>query len=261
MSTPSINASTSLLARLLADILIPSSPPLRSLSIRLNDRDLPIPAAWVESMVNTFGGTIRRLNLGDCLVSNVSIRNICEKCVSLETLEVPVSVDGTVGPYFLPDETFYSSTENSQRLLTLALQASSSLHTLIDLTDPHATHDPKVVLTRGEIRYMMMRAKSLRKIVCDGRIWTVCTFERWCVISISIAVRLSPGPGRYLAFTWREQGVAFPSLVFASRFRLNRDTTCHFCVLLWSLAALYLTDRRQATRHLFLVVSFSDNVI
>jgi len=153
MSTASATINGSLLTRLLADVLLPSSPPLRSLSIRLNDRQLCIPEVWVEGMVNAFGGTMRRLSLGDCAVTTASIRKICQKCVSLETLEVPVPVDGT-------------------RLFALALRPSSTLHTLIDLTDAHATHNPKVVLTRDNIKYIMTTVKTLRKIVCDGRIWT-----------------------------------------------------------------------------------------
>lgn len=105
--------STSFFMHLLTRVLIPSSPPLRSLSFRLNDRQLLIPEAWIECIVNTFGDTIRKLSLGDCKVLMASVRRICDKCVHLEVLEIPVPVDETVSRLILPNGTSATPDNNN----------------------------------------------------------------------------------------------------------------------------------------------------
>jgi len=93
-----------------------------------------------------------------------------------------------------------------KRLFTIALAHSITLHTLIDLTDPHATHNPKIALTPDTIKYMMQKVNLLRKIVCDGRIWTVCTL---------------------IPFTSSFISVVFPSRV-TMLFHHIKSSTCHW---------------------------------
>ncbi|KIM82866.1 hypothetical protein PILCRDRAFT_459480 [Piloderma croceum F 1598] len=147
--------STSLLSRLLTDILLPSSSPLRSLSIRLADRQLCIPDSWVEELLKACWGTLKRISFGNCVVGNDSVKNICARCPQLETLELAIPI-------------------RELRPFALAVAQSSTLKTLIDNSDPHATHTPKVALTRDNIRYVMLTVHALRTVECDGRIWTRC---------------------------------------------------------------------------------------
>jgi hypothetical protein len=74
-----------------------------------------------------------------------------------------------------------------QRPFTVALAQSSTLRTLVDTSDPHGTHSPKVALTRDNIKHMMRNVRTLKKVECDGRIWTVSTspIVKLSLISIS----------------------------------------------------------------------------
>lgn len=89
---PSAVHNNSLLSRFFSDILLASSPPLRTLSIRLADRSLSIPEQWLDAVLCTYGGTLRTVSFGQCLVSVEAITKICDKSTSLERLEVPLPV-------------------------------------------------------------------------------------------------------------------------------------------------------------------------
>ncbi|KZP21277.1 hypothetical protein FIBSPDRAFT_919592 [Athelia psychrophila] len=149
---PSAVHNNSLLSRFFSDILLASSPPLRTLSIRLADRSLSIPEQWLDAVLCTYGGTLRTVSFGQCLVSVEAITKICDKSTSLERLEVPLPVK-ELRPY------------------TLAAAKSSTITTLIDLSDQHATHTPKVALGKDSIKFMMTTIPSLQTVECDGRIW------------------------------------------------------------------------------------------
>lgn len=89
---PSAVHTNTVLSRFFSDILLASSPPLRSISIRLPDRALSIPEHWLDAVLCTYGGTLRTVSLGQCLVSVEAIAKICDKSTSLERLEVPLPV-------------------------------------------------------------------------------------------------------------------------------------------------------------------------
>jgi len=155
MSAPTPHGSSSLLSQILIDVLLPSSSPLRSLSIRLADKQLNIPDLWVEDMLKALGGTLQTVSFGNCVVGNESIRKICRMCPELDRLELAIPAKDI-------------------RPFTLALAQSSTLRTLIDISDPHATHSPKVAVSRDNVKLMMRTIRTLRKVECDGRIWTHC---------------------------------------------------------------------------------------
>jgi hypothetical protein len=84
------------------DILLPSSPPLRSLSIRLADGQLSIPELWMEGMLEAFGDTLMRISFGNCVVGNDNVRRICGKCPQLKILELAIPIKEIVRPLCLP---------------------------------------------------------------------------------------------------------------------------------------------------------------
>jgi len=133
--------------------LLPSSPPLQSLSVRLANRFLNISDQWVEDMLTAFGGSLKRISLGNCVVGNDCVRKICRMCPELYRLELAIPT-------------------KEIRPFTLALTQSSTLQILIDVSDPHASHNSRVALSRDNVKYMMKTVRALRKVECDGRIWT-----------------------------------------------------------------------------------------
>lgn len=50
---------------------------------------------------------------------------------------------------------------------------SKSLHTIVDVGDHHGPHGPKVYLQKSEIRTIMELVPNLKKVVTEGRVWTV----------------------------------------------------------------------------------------
>lgn len=90
--SPTATNTSTVLSRLFSDILLASSPPLRTLSVRLADRSLSIPDQWLDAVLCTYSGTLRSISLGKCIVSVEAVRKICDQCTSLERLEVPLPV-------------------------------------------------------------------------------------------------------------------------------------------------------------------------
>lgn len=97
VSTPVPPNSTSLLSRLLTDVLLPSSPSLHSLSIRLADRETKIPDLWIEDMLKAFGGTLQKISFGNCGVGKDSLRKISKMCPELGRLELAIPSKEIVG--------------------------------------------------------------------------------------------------------------------------------------------------------------------
>ena len=131
MSAPTPHGSSSLLSQILIDVLLPSSSPLRSLSIRLADKQLNIPDLWVEDMLKALGGTLQTVSFGNCVVGNESIRKICRMCPELDRLELAIPAKDIVS---LLEHLFFQYCTNMIFVHFLA-----SLHTRFS-TVKHFTH-------------------------------------------------------------------------------------------------------------------------
>jgi hypothetical protein len=73
-----------------------------------------------------------------------------------------------------------------QGTFALALSQSTSLQTLVDKSDSHATHGPRATLNRYHIRHIMSHVESLKTIISDSKVWTVSfflEFNKLCSLS------------------------------------------------------------------------------
>ncbi|EGO01193.1 hypothetical protein SERLA73DRAFT_179303 [Serpula lacrymans var. lacrymans S7.3] len=145
-------ASAAMLSSLLT-IFRPYSPRLRSFTVKVSDRQLILWDTFLQTMLDSFAPTLTHLAFMECTVANSSIRKICDACTQLERLEVAIPVK---------DLTAFGS----------ALTFSSTLETLVDIGDSHATHGPRPTLNRENVRNLMLDVRTLRKVVSDSRIWT-----------------------------------------------------------------------------------------
>ncbi|KAH7919397.1 hypothetical protein BV22DRAFT_1040932 [Leucogyrophana mollusca] len=134
-------------------VIRPFSPPLKSFSLRLSDRQLTLWDPVLQDLLTSFASSLTHLALMECSIDIEAIRRICVRCTELVRLEVAFPAKDI-------------------RTFTTALAQSPMLHTLIDIGDSHATHGPRVALTPDDVRFLLRTVPNLRKIVSDSRIWT-----------------------------------------------------------------------------------------
>ncbi|PPQ99320.1 hypothetical protein CVT24_009188 [Panaeolus cyanescens] len=128
-----------------------STPPLVSFTLKLPERKVQVGDPFIKQLVDCHGHTLRRLAFFDCGISQNSLIEICKSCIQLDRLEVSV-----------PMKELGSFIKN--------LGKSKTLHTLEDLEN-HVDHGVQTPLTKENIRTMMTRCPSLRRVLTKHRIW------------------------------------------------------------------------------------------
>ncbi|KAJ7246112.1 hypothetical protein B0H12DRAFT_1187389 [Mycena haematopus] len=150
--SPMLPPTTSALSAIMTHINA-SSPRLVSFIIRYPDRQMAIPPAIIQQLINAHGLTLKNLSFIDCALGTTdSLTALCRGCTRLERLELWIPV-------------------RDLGIFTNAIGKSTTLRTLVDV-EAH-THNPRPTLTQDSVRFMMTAVPTLQKIIIDGgRIWT-----------------------------------------------------------------------------------------
>ncbi|KAJ6587376.1 hypothetical protein B0H10DRAFT_2093934 [Mycena sp. CBHHK59/15] len=131
-----------------------AAPPLVSFIVKFPDSQMAISQVLVQQLIARHAKTLKTLAFIDCALGTAdSLTALCRACARLERLETHIPV-------------------RDLTIFTLALAKSSSLRSLVDVGSH--THSLRPTLVQENVRYMMQTVPSLRKVVSDGRIWTVC---------------------------------------------------------------------------------------
>ncbi|KAJ7210912.1 hypothetical protein GGX14DRAFT_498367, partial [Mycena pura] len=126
---------------------------LGSFVVKYPDRQMVLPAPLVAQLTAAHGAGLRNASFIDCVVgAGDSLPGLCRACPRLERLEIAIPV-------------------RDLTTFTLALAKARALRVLVDVA-VH-THSPRPTLVQDNVRYMFTTVPTLRKIVSDGRIWTV----------------------------------------------------------------------------------------
>jgi hypothetical protein len=156
-----------------------SGPALQSFSLRLSDRHIMAPHAFVEQLLQLHAHTLKRISLNDCIVSMESIKAICKLSINLIALEVPLPVKEVVSP--IVPNSWRSLFKLCQTSFVQAIARSTSLESVTD-TETHAHLQS---LSRENVSFIMNSCVSLKTIVSEHRVWKVyihiCTLPIKCM--------------------------------------------------------------------------------
>lgn len=76
-----------------------------------------------------------------------------------------------------------------QRAFSAYLARSTTLQTLTDIGETHATHGTQAFFSRENVKVVMKEVPNLQKLVTIDRIWTVrITVSAVCVVTDAILV-------------------------------------------------------------------------
>ena len=147
---------------------------LSTLLLKFSDRQFPVWNSVIDAIPPHGVATVplRHLSLMDCAVSIDTIRRMSSRCKDVERLELPLPIKEMVF-IFRSYSGYRSSHVTFQRAFTTAISGLDGLHTLIDVGDAHASHGPRASLTKDDVKFMMRTCVNLKKVVSDGRMWTV----------------------------------------------------------------------------------------
>ncbi|KAF9045452.1 hypothetical protein BJ165DRAFT_1346918 [Panaeolus papilionaceus] len=148
--SPSPSPTSTILLSVL--LYLKSSSPLSSFTMKLPERKVLVGDPFIKQLVESYGHTLRRLAFFDCGISQSSLIEICKSCIHLDRLEVSVPMKEL--------NTFIKN-----------LGRSKTLHTLEDLEN-HVDHGVQTPLSKENVRYMMTKCPSLRRVITKHRIWT-----------------------------------------------------------------------------------------
>ncbi|CAK5266867.1 unnamed protein product [Mycena citricolor] len=146
--------STALIGSILSHIT-QSNPPLESFLLKYPDRQMAIPAAFVNILIASHGRTLKTVGFIDCNLATPDVlASLCRACLVLERLEISIPV-------------------RDLGIFSQALSQSQTLRTLIDI-EQHS-HSPRPTLSQDGVRGMMQQTPTLQRVVTEGRtrIWTL----------------------------------------------------------------------------------------
>jgi len=107
---------------------------------------------FITQLLENHGHSLQKLAFLDCGVTQASIAEICKSCLHLERLEAAISM-------------------KEIDAFTKGLSQSKTLQTLVD-ADNHVDHGIQIPFTEYNAQYIMVKCRSLKKIITNQRIWT-----------------------------------------------------------------------------------------
>ncbi|TDL27713.1 hypothetical protein BD410DRAFT_781591 [Rickenella mellea] len=128
-----------------------SGAPLASLTLKTTRKSL-IAHSLVQEIIKAHSATLQQLRLINCSIGNELLKDLAQKCDKLGKLCVAIPL-------------------HDIKQFARSISESMSLHTLVDVPEPHGSHAPGRSLREDDVRELMYWSPKLRRIISDNRSW------------------------------------------------------------------------------------------